>query len=803
MALSVIRLKSIKESFELSFTLPEKKQWKVICPNPIIADATSRKLQNHPSSCESLTISKFLGDIYQELHSDREVMRKSELLRILATVWKLKFSNEQTYYFEQAFELFTDLRSFTLDPLMIENLLDHYDPIVANAVRYFWLIIDDQEIVDEHLAYYLILQGLEQGNVETNDMLADTGLVFQGFTHLSGSQIDLLKMLGRFCEVIVPLTNEVLEESVKTDWVDWILTQADKVIEAESRQVCEPEYGDVIEYEKLAQNDAISSVIDQGQADILFVKNALSFQKILSLSQRNLFFKTEMDLFKGISKHYQVLIDREFSGKKGIATQELLEFIDKGLATLIEQTNKNFQLFAEIKFLKTLEDEISMWSSLSSENETLDEFSIKVVWEILTLNLPRNFNIPLIAHEASKVVTLSELSNVDSTKKNIIIVDDGHDLKGGSASAYSKEVSEILYTLGPIRRKGLDISFYKAQLRELLANKNCVLLIEKGLIEQDKLWNGIVRDLTDKGKKDVTCFVQNKSRSHVRRPSISIIDHDSTKAVSASRLQTFLECPRKYYYSYVLKMGNEPPRHMSVDPRLLGNFEHEIVQKYLKKNRVWDDDSFKEVVQEVIKLPKTLTKSPTLNEETNAEVMYYAKIMIHEFLKIIEVDNEALFFFESAMQGEGAVGFADVYIQSKVFGRMLFDLKRSAGSIPSKSEVLKMSSIQLWYYMEFLENKREYFDIYGYLNFADPASSLIFSNNKESSDKLLALDFSEVDKIHLSDEEYELRQEEFLEVYQEARDSIMNKKEFPIRPLSGSVCHFCPGRIICNRGVEQ
>ncbi len=802
MALSVIKLANIRDSFELNFDLPDKELWKVICPSPVIADATRRRLSNHSLPTECLTISKFLGDFYGELGSEKEVTRKSELLRILATVWRLKFSEEPTYFFEQAFELFTDLRSFTLNPQLIESLLSHYDPIIANAVRYFWLVVEGQEIIDEHLAYHLILEGIDSGVIAIDSALKGKGLVFQGFTHLSGSQIDLLKALGRFSDVIIPIPQEVIKESVKTDWVDWISTQADTIVEHVKGDEVISECSQIVEFERLSLNDVLANVMGSDEGDLLVVKNNLSFQNVLTINKRDFFFKTELNFFKGISRDYQNQMDKILSQDGEAKSTSILSYLEGKLENILKGS-RNFQVFVEIKFLKILIKEIEQWCSLSSENELIDRFSLKIIWEILTLNLPRTYNIPLLKDGTSKILTLKELPEVDTEKKTIVVVDEGHDLKGSGASSYSKEVSEILYTLGPVRRKGLDISFYKVQLKEVLLAKTSVLLIEKGLAGHDKLWSNLVSELRSKGAVDINLELQSKERQGVPNSSFSIIDHRPAQSISASRLQTYLDCPRKYYYSYILKMGNEPPRHSSVDPRLLGNFEHEIVQRYLSQSRIWDGPLFESIIDEIVKMPVSLQQSMVLHEETIAEVKCYSKVMIEELLKLVVKDPDCTFEFESPMKGAGAIGFADIYIKSKEFGRMLFDLKRSASSVPQKNEVLNLSSIQLWYYMEFVENKREYFDVYGFLNFSDPSSSLLFFNNEDSAAALTELDFLNIEKMHPTHEEFDQTQYDFLELYKDVKDKINSKDEFPISPKNSSVCHFCPGNIICSREVTN
>ena len=237
MALSVIFTEKASDGINLNLNLREEiDHWEVICPNPSIADAMRTSVARYEGelSFETLTINKFLQDLFIKFYPDQSVVRKSELLKYLATVWKNVFPEERESYFHQAFNVFTDLRSFTLNPSLIEDILYHYDEVVARAIRFFWKVTESEGLIDEHQAYQNILNALSDPSFQDHEDLFEKGLILTGFTHLSGNQVELLKFIGKYTDVVIPIPTEVVRDSLRTDWVDWVKTQADHIEEYEA-----------------------------------------------------------------------------------------------------------------------------------------------------------------------------------------------------------------------------------------------------------------------------------------------------------------------------------------------------------------------------------------------------------------------------------------------------------------------------------------------------------------------------------------------------------------------------------------
>ena len=119
----------------------------VICPSPLIAD----NLRNLLPELEIITISKWTADHLKGLGLVRA--RKSELMVKLSAVWKHYFPNEKTTIFLESFELFTELRSFTLNLELLAEFFKELDETIVKSILVFWTYLDQEKLVDEHASY--------------------------------------------------------------------------------------------------------------------------------------------------------------------------------------------------------------------------------------------------------------------------------------------------------------------------------------------------------------------------------------------------------------------------------------------------------------------------------------------------------------------------------------------------------------------------------------------------------------------------------------------------------------------------
>ncbi len=807
LALSVIFTEKASDGINLNLTLREEiKQWDVICPNPAIADAmrTSVSRYQGPLEFQTFTINKFLQDLFIKFYPEDKVVRKSELLKYLATIWKNIYPNERDSFFHQAFNVFTDLRSFTLNPTLIEDILEHYDEVVSGAIRYFWKVVESEGLVDEHQAYQNLLDALSDPAFHDHDDLFGAGLIFSGFTHLSGNQVELLKFIGKFTDVVIPIPSEVVNESLKTDWVDWVRTQADLIEEYEpyEHQSSLKRYS----FARGQGNLIFKNLFEkESKGNVLFVKSKIGMKEVLEVPSRSSFYKSELELFNGLLKQKVDDIDQLYLKNIGdkVESNELLEYLQSLQKKILFKQNKVLHDFLELKLIGSFIKEVESWSELSSVNEVLSSFDMDILLEMTKLNLPRSFNIPILEKVENSILSLKDLYQIDLEERNYIYVDSSHDLSMGGATQYPKDVQEILISLGPMRRKGLDLLFYISQLKEILASNNSVLIMESGLEKHDPVWNHLLSSFE---LKQESISIDKSKMNEVYHSNEIVLDgYSGVEKLSPTRMQSFLECPRKYYYQYILNLGSEPDSVGTIDSRMLGDLEHKVVQIYLKEGIDWDEGKYEQILNSTMdEIPERYKDDPILMDEIYAEVRFFSKQSIIELLKLRLIDPDMTFEIEWKMKSAEARGSADVIGLSKKMGPVLIDLKRSSGSIPTKKEVEDLKKIQLWYYLRFsFDNllEAQNFSLMGYINLSDPENSLVFYQDPDLRRKLEDVNFLSKSSLVTLKDESDHYLDRFKELYDVTLHKMNVEKSFDINPESAMSCNYCPGSAICSRKI--
>ena len=173
----VILYDSTHEIYNLSFIPDFDHPLTVICPNASISDSFREKVQKYSDfqNISVLTISKFVKDQVKKLYSEEEFERKNkskaDLILHLSVVWKEFFSDRPYDTFMQAFNLFTELRSFTLDLSLVLEIFEEYDSSVTDAVKIFWNEIKKNDLMDEHESYSVLKNNFPK--IKENNKIED------------------------------------------------------------------------------------------------------------------------------------------------------------------------------------------------------------------------------------------------------------------------------------------------------------------------------------------------------------------------------------------------------------------------------------------------------------------------------------------------------------------------------------------------------------------------------------------------------------------------------------------------------
>ena len=312
MSLSVKLYNESDDLFVSDIWCSENKQSIVVCPSPSEAD----RVRTHLSKDERfklvdvITISKFISNQFSILEEPPKISRKSELLLSLSIFWKTVFPDYNYQRFIQAFTLLTELRGTSLELETVDEILEHYHPEVRNGVKVLWMSMTDAGMHDEHSSYS-ILADAYRSTPSPFEHLADEKIIFYGFGHLSGVQIDLLKSLSIRQEVVIPYRKSLYQKRYQTDWISWILT--DELDDAE-----DVDFDISLKTIRFPKNRMAESLfkLEASGVDILLGTTRPALRDYLEVPIEGLFFKTPIDLLGDLFTKFESKIRLLFGENK-------------------------------------------------------------------------------------------------------------------------------------------------------------------------------------------------------------------------------------------------------------------------------------------------------------------------------------------------------------------------------------------------------------------------------------------------------------------------------------------------------
>jgi len=736
----------------------------IICPSPVIADGLRRFMLKES---EIITISKWVTD-YLKINGQKR-MSKAELMLRLSSVWRHYYPEEESHYFFNAFEIFTDLRSYTLSLDLLSEFVKELDEITTKSIFIFWSFLENEKIIDEHKSYQIL-----------SSLKTSKPIWIFGFKHLSGIQIDMLKLLGEKNNVRVFFPKEVYLETISSDWIRWLVPSEQLSIQAARRRV------KIIYYPKNKLNITLKSLQKKiAHYDLALASNHSTFNSRQEVMTEDQFLKSPEDLFK-------VSRDKFLEKIQNKLQDESLSFsmVIKDFLLSLEDYKKESILSEDFILYKTIlifENALNLYSEFQS---TIDLFTLKVIKVILELNSPRVFLATICPNPKSRLLEINELIFSDS-KDPLVLVATSHygALKSGE-SKYSEKMLEALKAIAPMKRAGLDFAYLKSELVQILENTNNILLMEEGLELIDLTWREILKgfdlervetntDYIIKGKND---YLAPKIKNELYLP----------KHFSASRIQTYMDCPRKYYFTYIDRLENRPEERLKIASDEMGTLEHEIIERYFAAGVPSAKDYFNPTVHRDLcqfVLEDFLTKRKIRLSSKAKLVAFYE--LIHysqngiEFLLNFLVSNKAIdVTFETPVGNNplGIVGSIDCLITLPENQIAIFDFKRSAAAIGSKKETLAFEKIQIWIYLILqVRYHSKNIHTWGYLNLSEIEASLIFK---------------ELESVTLND----FYIEEFKNFLLELIGKINKEEKFKAAPRNNKICHFCEVSLLCDKG---
>ncbi len=412
------------------------------------------------------------------------------------------------------------------------------------------------------------------------------------------------------------------------------------------------------------------------------------------------------------------------------------------------------------------------------------------------LDLPR---INFASIEKEFEMSLRSFREIEDVKNKVVCFCLSSNYSGlaGGTSNYSENVEKYLGSIGPIRRGELEKEIIKSKLKEFVQDNQVTFIIENNLIEHNPSLNSLFSLI----EFDYLSKKISKKPREIKTVRFDFSNYQLT-SLSASKLQQYYDCPRKFALNYIEKISPryELPGKLSVLD--LGRVEHLVIESYFKMRNDWDETAF---IQLVEKICQTVTnEDKAISQENFVEILAYTKKTI---ILLIEM-KENLFFdysFEkpfSLIEYETKLNGSIDLFATRENRRVILDFKRSNSSFTSLKMVKEFEQIQLWFYLSRLISDSK-IDLntdevcIGYIDLSNVENSTFFTNSEELGSDLKKL--SGISKVQVI-ADFEDHALEFKEFESKLIGKLKEDRNFIPEPKNQKACMFCSIVEICPKG---
>lgn len=763
-----------------------------ITPSPAKADSL-RSLLVENSSSDVVTIAKFTSELINHLWEGAEppeVKRKADLLLIFG-ILKNKYLPELGYeQFTQAYNLFSDLRSFTLNEDALSTVMEEQSPGVAKAVNLFWRLLDATGYLDEHGAYQKISEALR--SFEEKEVLKKT-YIFWGFQHLNGQQVDLLKALSIRYQVIIPFPFVLKERLKKSDWLSWL--RDSKVQEKDLSLIPqEPKATWLrVNSREIAMNlKQILRPLDQ----VVLGVSKLSALHMDVVPSRGVSYKIPHQLIQAELQELSYEIKIAMQGKEELSDlEEFFQIKRKEVLKTISTKNG----FKSLKAIELYHESLESIRGFTDEKIKVDRFFLKLLNEVVALNQPRTSYVPVSSEILN--IDLKDMSSLEDVKRDrrvILCIDERFDEIQGLGQNYTESIQKSLSALGPLKRNELELLFKQWEFHDLFSQGEIQVLMSESTLKHSLIWKRLFTDVKLEDTNHLTLHAERIIVDHLEKSE----KLSFAGSFSASKFQTYEDCPRKFYFNYVDKIFPTISLENDFDPMIKGTISHKIIEVFHKTKARIDDlpDLIKRVMAEFIK-----EKNIVLTRETfrKHELEFnHRSLNGIQFLSQIDelvggpvkwtIEEDFSFTDEFKLTGKiDCIG----HHQNTIF---LLDFKSTKHGASSNKEVEQLESLQLWVYAKAAGREIENFEhqsiVMGFITLDNPSeSNLLFTDSalfekfktaKMCKQQIFKVPFPEL---------FKSAQEKMLSVSL----SIQAEKIYPARPRKTDACTYCELTRVC------
>ena len=767
--------------------LPKESPIQVITTSPQSADDIRKKWSS--LNLDVITISEFNQQFFEHFHLPLKNQRsKSELYIEFLQAYEFYEGEKSFSIFSSAYQILSDLRSFTTNAHLLESLFLMYPIEIQIPLSLFqkWIMVHD--LYDEHRTVQEISFKLKSSG-ELGGMGQKT-IVFEGIKHLNGNQVDLIKSLAVHFDVYLRVPLKAYEQKAKSDWINWMIDSNTKIEILKNK--IEQKTVFFKEHHQADLNDQIRKTQEnQNEMSVVFYKKELSWGEIYLSDKVDFHFKIKEDFFKDSLLNIKRLLLKELQSTTKISKDKFVLFLKDEIKKRIKKTE--IYKLLEIKILQIMEQVLE--STLWKANIEIDSFSLLIFFEIIELDLPRLFVHPILNKmNEFQVKSWNERESLKKDSKILLIINEPPHTMG--SKNYPVEVRKQLLEMGPIPRRDFDLEIERDIFISFIQSHETIVLFPKNVFKQSLEWKKMFEDINLKP------FFTKEVDEKIVKPWFLLEkkkDIKQHKVFSASRLQTYDECPQQYYYSYVEKISPTKTYTNSILPRERGEWSHALLKKYYENEKnitteIGKEDFFKTGITQFL-ASKNL--SPIDLDEVFKEIKSNV-FKTRNLLKILENSfGEINWSFEveieetnSRGQIRGAVDLIGLHSDTL----FVLDFKRSTQSIPTMKEFESLNEIQLWFYLNWFLLKNEHFKdkkiFLGYISMLDPEDSVFYTSHP--------LEIADLRIKHLPSlipllDQYRQKENELV-------DRLIQETHFDPNPKNKNVCLYCSIKTLCSKG---
>ncbi len=769
----------------------EKVPGEKIFVTPSPAKADSLRAQLPPAiSGDVITINNFTTSMLTNLWSDEDrpkFKRKADLLLIFGFLKNKMFSDLGYEQFVQSYNLFSDLRSFTLNQEALSTVLEEQPIEIRSTVEKFWQLIESIGYSDEHSTYQQIAEILRSS--EEKEELKKT-YVISGFQHLNGQQVDLLKALAIRYSVIIPFPLSLKPKLKRSDWVLWL--QEDKVQVTELPEIQIHPRGAWAKINSRELSPWLQTHLNENVQVVLGVAK-LSTEHLDIIPSTRVGFKIPHNLIETEILEFASQLQKD-------RPKDLSLYLGQAKSLILSISHKRTLPFKKLKTIQLFEEALLSLKELTDELFIVDSFSIKLLRDVVLLNQPRTSYSPISSVEnLIELKDMSSLEEIDRTKKVILCVDDRFQDIQSLGQNYTESIQKHLAALGPLKRNDLDLSFKQWEFENLFSQNDVLVLMPESVLKHNLIWKRLFTSI------DLEILGDDLKR--VDRMVIDSFQGETLKkydgGFSASRLQAYVDCPRKFYYSYVEKLEPNIELEKDIDQKISGTLIHKIIEEFYHRNL--EEKDLVHLTQEIFDHHLKEAKLSLPDDVYHQRKLIFSHRALNgiKFLKQVEeaLGEKVTWSIEEKFTGTedfplggsmDCLGTSSKYI-------LLLDFKSSDSAASSNKEIENFESFQLWVYS--LAAKRKLTDfshkeiLVGYVVLDDPSLSNLLTSDEDLFHKL------KQNKVGAPAKFKELYSDKLTMSWEKIQTLMSDiKKDEKFLPLPRSGCQYCMMINVCPKG---